>query len=243
MFDWYRVLDVRSGASDEEIKAAFRRLVKELHPDVRPKGDTDADRRFRLVVRAHETLSDPDLRAEYDAALAEKRVERRRRIIIPAATMAATFTFTLGSMLAVLQLSGFFDDRTGGEEIAAANRSAETDAWPAELEPDVRPEIAIILKAGATGDPVKELQARLGIQADGKFGPNTEEAVRDYQAQHGLEADGIAGPITLAHLELFGGITTEEPAGTGQAEPEGERAATATPGEAGLWSTIESVFK
>ena len=59
-----------------------------------------------------------------------------------------------------------------------------------------------LLKRGLSGEPVKILQAKLGIAADGKFGPGTEEALKAYQTQHGLAADGIAGPDTFAALGL-----------------------------------------
>ena len=57
-----------------------------------------------------------------------------------------------------------------------------------------------ILKKGMSGAPVKRLQAKLGIGADGIFGSGTEKAVRDFQKSHGLAADGIAGPRTMALL-------------------------------------------
>ena len=59
-----------------------------------------------------------------------------------------------------------------------------------------------ILKRGMKGAPVKRLQTKLGITADGDFGPGTQTAVRDYQDQHGLAVDGIAGPETFAHMGL-----------------------------------------
>ena len=56
MHEFYQVLGVGSEAAHEEIKTAFRRLAKELHPDLHP-GDADTERRFQDVVRAYETLS------------------------------------------------------------------------------------------------------------------------------------------------------------------------------------------
>jgi len=60
-----------------------------------------------------------------------------------------------------------------------------------------------ILKRGMKGVPVKRLQEKLGIAADGDFGPGTEKAVNDYQAANGLAVDGIAGPDTFTHMGLF----------------------------------------
>jgi peptidoglycan hydrolase-like protein with peptidoglycan-binding domain len=59
-----------------------------------------------------------------------------------------------------------------------------------------------ILQKGMRGAPVKRLQERLGIDADGIFGPATEKAVRDFQTSAGLAVDGIAGPDTFASLGL-----------------------------------------
>ena len=60
-----------------------------------------------------------------------------------------------------------------------------------------------ILKKGLKGAPVKRLQEKLGITADGDFGPATEKAVKEFQAAHGLAADGIAGPDTFSAMGLF----------------------------------------
>jgi murein DD-endopeptidase MepM/ murein hydrolase activator NlpD len=56
------------------------------------------------------------------------------------------------------------------------------------------------LKKGSKGADVKYLQGKLGITADGDFGPNTHKAVVAFQASKGLEADGIVGPKTWAAI-------------------------------------------
>ncbi|MDK9696485.1 MAG: peptidoglycan-binding protein [Siculibacillus sp.] len=58
------------------------------------------------------------------------------------------------------------------------------------------------LRKGVSGEPVKILQAKLGVTADGDFGPGTEKAVKEYQAAHELAADGIAGPDTFMAMGL-----------------------------------------
>ena len=62
--DYYDVLGVSRGAAEKEIKSAFRRLARELHPDV--SGEPDAEERFREVVEAYEVLSKPETRDLYD---------------------------------------------------------------------------------------------------------------------------------------------------------------------------------
>lgn len=59
-----------------------------------------------------------------------------------------------------------------------------------------------ILKRGLKGAPVKRLQEKLGVTADGDFGPGTEKAVKDFQTANGLTVDGIAGPDTFAAMDL-----------------------------------------
>jgi putative chitinase len=56
------------------------------------------------------------------------------------------------------------------------------------------------LRRGSNGDDVKRMQAKLGLKADGDFGPGTEAALKKWQADNGLTADGVAGPKTLAKL-------------------------------------------
>ena len=59
-----------------------------------------------------------------------------------------------------------------------------------------------LLKKGLKGAPVKRLQAKLGVTADGDFGAGTEKALKDYQKANGLVADGIAGPDTFTKIGL-----------------------------------------
>lgn len=59
-----------------------------------------------------------------------------------------------------------------------------------------------ILKRGLKGAPVKRLQEKLGIAADGDFGPGTEAAVKAFQKENGLAVDGIAGPDTFTAMGL-----------------------------------------
>lgn len=66
MDDPYQVLGVARGASQEEIKKAYRALAKKLHPDVNP-GDAAVEQRFKAVSAAYDLLSDPERRRQFDS--------------------------------------------------------------------------------------------------------------------------------------------------------------------------------
>ncbi len=63
--DYYKILGVSKTASDKEIKAAYRKLARQYHPDVN-QHDPKAEERFKEINEAHEVLSDSGKRAKYD---------------------------------------------------------------------------------------------------------------------------------------------------------------------------------
>lgn len=63
--DYYKILGIEKTASDEEIKKAYRKLARKLHPDVNPD-DKEAHKKFQQVNEANEVLSDPEKRKKYD---------------------------------------------------------------------------------------------------------------------------------------------------------------------------------
>ena len=63
--DYYEVLGLKKGASDDEIKKAFRKMAMKYHPDKNP-GDKKAEEQFKQINEAYSVLSDPDKKNKYD---------------------------------------------------------------------------------------------------------------------------------------------------------------------------------
>lgn len=156
--DFYRELGVSSDASADEIKKAYRKLARELHPDANP-GDTKAEARFKAVSEAYGVLSDADKRKQYDEA---------RRLFGPGGfrpggggfggfgTGGAGPTFDLGDLFTPGStgggggglgdlLGGLFGRGRGGAGAAGATRGRRG----ADVETDIRIDFAEAVR-GAT---------------------------------------------------------------------------------------------
>ena len=108
MADFYDTLGVKKGASEEEIKKAYRWLARKWHPDANP-GDAQAEERFKEIQEAYSVLSDADKRKQYDAAACSAA----------AAPAAAAFASTRRTSAAAMGgfgdiLSDLFGGRGGG---------------------------------------------------------------------------------------------------------------------------------
>lgn len=75
MRNYYKILGLKFGVSDEEVKRAYRELAKQCHPDL--NGDAASAEKFADISEAYETLGDPALRAEYDKKVQEKMAAKR----------------------------------------------------------------------------------------------------------------------------------------------------------------------
>lgn len=89
----YRILGLRPGADGKKIKAAYRALVKQFHPDINT--DSQAEPRTKEINRAYETLGDPTARIAYDVDLKRRRAMARARNLKVLATGIAAFLLTL----------------------------------------------------------------------------------------------------------------------------------------------------
>src|SRR5882724_5323732 len=63
--DYYKILGVDKNASQEDIKKAYRKLARKLHPDLNPN-DKEAHKKFQQINEANEVLNDPEKRKKYD---------------------------------------------------------------------------------------------------------------------------------------------------------------------------------
>jgi molecular chaperone DnaJ len=99
--DLYVVLGVEHGASESDIKRAYRRLARRFHPDINP-GDQAAEARFRQILEAYETLVDPTRRSRYDAGHGPETGARRRSEFegFDFSARGADYSATFGDLMA-----------------------------------------------------------------------------------------------------------------------------------------------
>ena len=76
--DPYKVLGVPRDAPDEDIRRQYRKLAKELHPDLNPSNRTSAEERFKKVSGAYDIVGDPAKRKQYDRGEIDANGEPRR---------------------------------------------------------------------------------------------------------------------------------------------------------------------
>ncbi|NWV46167.1 DNJB8 protein, partial [Daphoenositta chrysoptera] len=78
MVDYYKVLGVQKEASRDDIRKSYHKLALKWHPDKNPRNKEEAEKRFKEIIEAYETLSDPEKRLVYDKSVEETRIHRER---------------------------------------------------------------------------------------------------------------------------------------------------------------------
>ncbi|NXX93294.1 DNJB8 protein, partial [Centropus bengalensis] len=79
IMDYYKVLELQKGASQDDIKKSYHKLAKKWHPDKNPSNKEEAEKKFKAVAEAYQVLSDPQKRWLYDRSVKGSRSHRGRR--------------------------------------------------------------------------------------------------------------------------------------------------------------------
>lgn len=175
--DPYEVLGVGRNATDEDIRRAFRKLAKELHPDLNPQDAAAADR-FKKVSAAYEILGDPPKRQLYDSGQIDARGEPRRGFQHAQSTShqrsGANFAGGFG-------FSDIFDEMFSARRNASAGR-----AGAARRGADVRYTLEVEFLEAVTG-----VKKRVTMPEGGILDLSVPEGVSDGQV---LRLRGKGGP-------------------------------------------------
>jgi curved DNA-binding protein CbpA len=159
MKTYYDILGVPPEADQDEVKSAFRKVVKAVHPDLN-SGDQFAEQRSKQINRAYEILKDPKRRERYDSQLRHKRSRLRILAItmVVSAGLVSTGTLILLSFFiksdtgapVVARISTPHTDRLANATDQAANRGDHAKAAPPVTGPS----------ASADAQPVQAAAAR-----------------------------------------------------------------------------------
>ncbi len=118
--DYYKVLGIAKNASDDDIKKAYRKFARKMHPDLNPN-DKDAHQKFQQVNEANEVLSDPEKRKKYDTYGKDwqhaEQFEQQKR----SSRQESQYTDGRQSYGSETDFSSFFDSMFG-----AGGRSSQT---------------------------------------------------------------------------------------------------------------------
>lgn len=131
--DYYKVLGVDKKASDDDIKKAYRKLARKLHPDLNPN-DKEAHKKFQQINEANEVLSDPEKRKKYDqygkdwmhADQFEKQKQQQR------SSPGGGYTYSEG--FGEDSFSDFFASMFGGSAGARSKARFRGEDYQAELQ-------------------------------------------------------------------------------------------------------------
>jgi len=185
----YGALGLRPEARDEEIKAAFRKLAKQHHPDLHA-GDKGAEERFKDVNEAYAILSDPGARARYDAILSQSRSLRWQRSRSAAVIMAASFALTVTVISTAIVVQRYGDAPSllsGGWQNAEPPRAQRSPAAAAAEAVDGQQAVAL----PRTGRDAEARPASpLPVVEDRPIGPRFPEVKGATPTGPGVESNG-----------------------------------------------------
>src|SRR5918995_1314794 len=196
--DYYEVLGVQRGADETEIKKTFRRMARELHPDVN-RHDPGAEEKFKEAAEAYEILSDAERRATYDRFGFEGLDSRGY------ASQAHGF----GSF------ADIFDAFFGGDPFGAAfgrggvRKTLQVEI-PAGIADDQRIRLSGRGHAGERGGPPGDLYVVVRVAEDERFLRDEEDLVTVVDVPAPLAALGT----TIEVPTLDGPVPVEVKAGT-----------------------------
>jgi curved DNA-binding protein CbpA len=131
--DLYKVLGLSRGASQEDVRKAHRKLVREYHPDANPE-DPRAEERFREIQQAYEVLSNPQKRRKYDKGVhtsSEGSSSRQRPRASRRTEGETTYTVDLSELLA--KLANLSSDGASGQKGGGYELRGEEVAHLAKL--------------------------------------------------------------------------------------------------------------
>ena len=197
MADFYSVLGVPRGASDDDIKKAYRKLAMQYHPD-RNNGSKDAEERFKEITEAYDILRDPQKRAAYDRYGEAGLRGGGGFHHVDLSEALGIFMRDFGAFAGLDEMFGFGGGRSGGSVRSGA---------------DVKITIPLTLAEVATGVE-KKLNAKLLEPCDRCAGSGAEPGSKP---QTCATCNG-SGEVRRAQRSFFGQFVTVAPCPTCKGE-------------------------
>jgi molecular chaperone DnaJ len=197
MADFYSVLGVPRGASDDDIKKAYRKLAMQFHPD-RNNGAKDAEERFKEITEAYDVLRDPQKRAAYDRYGEAGLRGGGGFHHVDLSEALGIFMRDFGAFAGLDEVFGFGGGRSGGSVRSGA---------------DVKVTIPLTLAEVATGVE-KKINAKLLVSCDRCTGTGAEPGSK---TQTCTTCNG-SGEVRRAQRSFFGQFVTVGPCPTCKGE-------------------------